>query len=460
MHDVFISYSHKDAQVADAICHSLEEAGVRCWYAPRNIAPGDQWADAIIRALETCEVMVLVFSDYSNASQQVYREVDQAVSLGKAIIPFKCTPSDPTGSLRYYLSTLHWLDAVDAPLEKSLAELCERVQGLLGKTSENGQGTGDDSGGSGGDDGGDNNGDNGSGGGFLDKRRIMVIAGSCAVVLVIVVVALMGGGSGGNGNSENSSSAAVPTEQGQTDEAASVSNATKVVVETESAGTKNDSGEGASAPAATSQTTTSVSQGDAGDTDSPDNYLYTVVSSGAGVRLDRYFGPEAQTIVLPKEIEGVPVTRIGEKCFEDHDYMQEVVLPDTITALEYRCFYGCRQLKTINIPEGLQSTGGWVFAHTGFESMTFPEGFESLGYGTFYGCSHLAQVELPQKVTKISTDTFRQSGKLRRVVIPSPEIEIASDAFDPDTDVTLVGASGSYTEKYAKGMGLQFEAVS
>ncbi|MBR3182212.1 MAG: toll/interleukin-1 receptor domain-containing protein [Eggerthellaceae bacterium] len=136
MHDVFISYSHEDVQVADAVCHKLESEGIRCWYAPRNIAPGATWADAIIEAIEGCEVMVLVFTDYSNASNQVHRELDTAVSLGKAIIPFRSTDTLPTGTMRYYLSTLHWLDAFDAPLEQGVTTLAERVKGLLGKSEE------------------------------------------------------------------------------------------------------------------------------------------------------------------------------------------------------------------------------------------------------------------------------------------------------------------------------------
>lgn len=136
MHDVFISYSHEDVQVADAVCHKLESEGIRCWYAPRNIAPGATWADAIISAIEGCEVMVLVFTDYSNASKQVYRELDTAVSLGKVIIPFRSTDTLPTGTMRYYLSTLHWLDAFDAPLEQGVTTLAERVKGLLGRGEE------------------------------------------------------------------------------------------------------------------------------------------------------------------------------------------------------------------------------------------------------------------------------------------------------------------------------------
>ena len=142
-HDVFISYSHKDKSVADAICARLEADGIRCWYAPRDIAPGADWAGSIIDAIASAKVMVLVFTDFSNASSQVLREVGNAVSSGLTIIPFKLTETLPTGSMQYYLGVVHWLDAMDAPLEQSIGELSERAQAILA-TPTPGSGEGED----------------------------------------------------------------------------------------------------------------------------------------------------------------------------------------------------------------------------------------------------------------------------------------------------------------------------
>ena len=49
--DVFISYSSADKPTADAACAVLERAGVRCWIAPRDIGPGEEWGSAILEAL-------------------------------------------------------------------------------------------------------------------------------------------------------------------------------------------------------------------------------------------------------------------------------------------------------------------------------------------------------------------------------------------------------------------------
>ena len=130
-HDVFVSYSHKDKAVADAAVAHLESRGIRCWYAPRDIAPGADWAASIIEAIESSRVMVLVFTDSANASQQVLREVNSAVSAGVVIIPFRLTRSNPTGSMQYYLATVHWLDAVDRPLGECIHYLGQQVDANL-----------------------------------------------------------------------------------------------------------------------------------------------------------------------------------------------------------------------------------------------------------------------------------------------------------------------------------------
>ena len=470
MHDVFISYSHKDAQVADAICHHLEESGIRCWYAPRNIAPGAEWADAIIEALEECSIVVLVFTDFSNASRQVQREVDTAVTLGKTIIPFKCTQTDPTGSMRYYLSTLHWLDAVDVPLSNSINELKGRVQAILdyeakraatqyeepvtltkeeeppatiapardADANDEGAGSADEETSTNDD---DTGGDNGN----TDiRKRLPVIAAIAAVVLACIIGITALGGS---------------KESADTSEASAVTETT--ATETEATSTTDDTSESTDSSETTETESTEQStpvvpaEGDEG---AEDIYLYTIQSDNT-IRLDRYFGPETAMMVLPTTVEGLPVTNVGQKCFEDCEYIEKLVLPETMEIIQYRAFAGCKNLKEMNIPASLKKILGWSFAHTGLTSITFPDTFADLDYGAFYGCNNLESVVLSPSVDYLGENTFRMCGKLKSVTIPAAEVEINANAFEAKTDVTLIGVAGSYTEKYAKGMGLKFQAI-
>ena len=132
-HEIFISYSHKDKTTADAVCSHLESRGMRCWYAPRDITPGDEWGSAILNGIENARIMVLIFTKDANLSQQVLREVNNAVNAGLSIIPFRLTEEEPAAGMRYYLSTVHWMDAMNEELEQAIQSLGDLCQAVLEK---------------------------------------------------------------------------------------------------------------------------------------------------------------------------------------------------------------------------------------------------------------------------------------------------------------------------------------
>ena len=135
-HDVFISYSSKNKNVADAIVADLESHSIRCWYAPRGIMPGQEWATAISDAMAEASVFVLIYTEDSNKSKQVMNEVAMAFKLGLTIVPFKLTDDLMNPELEYYLSRVHWLDALTPPLAESIESLRNHVAVILQKTDE------------------------------------------------------------------------------------------------------------------------------------------------------------------------------------------------------------------------------------------------------------------------------------------------------------------------------------
>jgi hypothetical protein len=130
-HDAFISYPSADKLSADAACATLEAAGIRCWIAPRDISPGIDWSEAIVDAIDHSSVMVLVFSSNSNASPEVAREIHRAVRSGVTIMPLRIERVEPTGTLAYYMSGVHWLDALTPPLEQHLQRLAVSIRAQL-----------------------------------------------------------------------------------------------------------------------------------------------------------------------------------------------------------------------------------------------------------------------------------------------------------------------------------------
>jgi len=133
-HDVIISYATIDKPIADAVCAKLEERGIRCWIAPRDILAGMDYAEAIISAIDSAKIMVLIFSSHANASKHVMREAERAVHDGYPIIPVRIEDVQPNPSLQYYISAQHWLDALTPPLEQHILKLAETVSVLLNKS--------------------------------------------------------------------------------------------------------------------------------------------------------------------------------------------------------------------------------------------------------------------------------------------------------------------------------------
>lgn len=129
--DVFISYSSKDKTTADAACAALENAGVRCWIAPRDISPGEEYGGALAAALDGCKVMVLIFSASANTSPQIRREVERVVSRGMPVVPLRIENVVPTKAMSYFVGSVHWLDALTPPMEHHLHELARAVKALL-----------------------------------------------------------------------------------------------------------------------------------------------------------------------------------------------------------------------------------------------------------------------------------------------------------------------------------------
>ena len=131
INNVFISYSTKDRSFANAICSWLEKNDLTCWMAPRDISPGVQYGEAIINAINACKVMVIVFTENANISKYVCKEVERAVSKGTIIVPVRFQDITPTKSLEFFLSSDHWLDATNPPIETHLQYLTQTIKSII-----------------------------------------------------------------------------------------------------------------------------------------------------------------------------------------------------------------------------------------------------------------------------------------------------------------------------------------
>ncbi len=138
MSDIFLSHSSKDKEIADKVCKYLEDKGLTCWIAPRDIVPGSDWAASISTAVTSSKVFLLIYSENSAASEQCSRELGLAESKKNVfVVPYKVDNTEPTGSFEYYLISAHWITANYAKKDYKLEELYNLVSGIVGRNVQN-----------------------------------------------------------------------------------------------------------------------------------------------------------------------------------------------------------------------------------------------------------------------------------------------------------------------------------
>jgi len=85
--DIFISYSHDDADTAACLASRLDDEGFRCFLAEKDIRPGEQWEPRIRDSLIASERILLLITPNSKNSKWVNAEAGAAWALNKPLIP-------------------------------------------------------------------------------------------------------------------------------------------------------------------------------------------------------------------------------------------------------------------------------------------------------------------------------------------------------------------------------------
>jgi len=127
---VFISHSSKDEKVAELICKAVEKRGYACWLAARDVQPGENFQEAIARAILDAGVMLLVFSANTNNSDEIKKELALASQSKLLVIPLRVEDVRPSFALSYELATRQWIDMF-TDWETALEHLVERIARAL-----------------------------------------------------------------------------------------------------------------------------------------------------------------------------------------------------------------------------------------------------------------------------------------------------------------------------------------
>ncbi|HEX3919898.1 MAG TPA: toll/interleukin-1 receptor domain-containing protein [Caulobacteraceae bacterium] len=127
---LFISHATGDAKTAQALCQALEAKGFSCWIASRDIAPGENFQVAIVRAIRSARMMLLVFTSAANNSEEVAKELALASQNRLTVVPLRVENVAPSETFAYEFATRQWID-FHTDWGKAVEQLSRFIGGVL-----------------------------------------------------------------------------------------------------------------------------------------------------------------------------------------------------------------------------------------------------------------------------------------------------------------------------------------
>jgi hypothetical protein len=158
---------------------------------------------------------------------------------------------------------------------------------------------------------------------------------------------------------------------------------------------------------------------------------FTVLVVGGGVTITGYTGPGG-AVTIPSTINGLPVGTIGTSAFEGNTSLTSVTIPDSVTYISDRAFYGCTGLTGVAFipPSKVLIIGDYAFAGCeNLTNVTIPDSVGRIGVDAFCACTSLNSVTVGVSVRTIGAGAFGGCTSLATITIPASVASIGEGAF-------------------------------
>lgn len=148
------------------------------------------------------------------------------------------------------------------------------------------------------------------------------------------------------------------------------------------------------------------------------DFKYELNEDGESVYIYDYIGTSS-TVVFPAEIEGFPVTSISWQTCMGNKKITDVVIPEGIRKInggdklsvasdfsnygmdEVGAFMDCSSLKSVQLPESLESIGKYAFQNCkSLTDINIPAGLKSIGNYAFYN-TLLSNMKLSESIESL-----------------------------------------------------------
>ena len=186
------------------------------------------------------------------------------------------------------------------------------------------------------------------------------------------------------------------------------------------------------------------------------NYCYTVLTNSENdsekiVQIESYIGSDTD-VVIPSEIDGLPVGLLGDRAFAGAHNLKTVTIPETVTGLGKYAFAACDVLTEFRVAAGnpfCESRDGVLYSADGLTLLRYPlgkspvdleieEGVTGIGEVAFANCPTLKSIKLPESVAQIGASAFASCAALETINLPHDLTVIEPFTFNSCTALTSI----------------------
>ena len=120
----------------------------------------------------------------------------------------------------------------------------------------------------------------------------------------------------------------------------------------------------------------------------------------------------------------------GADLYLNDRLLTDLKIPEGMTAIPEKAFYGCKSLRSVTIPESVGEIGEHAFSYCGnLKTVRLPDQLQSIGFMTFYECHKLKTVNFPKSLKTIGKYAFEHCNSLSGIALPYGLEYIEDDAF-------------------------------
>ncbi|MBP5452569.1 MAG: leucine-rich repeat protein [Treponema sp.] len=149
-------------------------------------------------------------------------------------------------------------------------------------------------------------------------------------------------------------------------------------------------------------------------------------------------------IILPETITAIPSSAFSS------GRLKKIRIPESVTSIGSYAFCDCSYLTSITIPDSVTSIGPIAFQNCkNLKSIIIPDSITTIPNQAFYWCENLESVTIPNSVTTIGKDAFGNCKKLRSITIPESVVFFGNDCFE-DSPITQMVFADTESKWYSK----------